>query len=78
MSLQNRRGAFWEFEILISELGSDDTTPDIVQTIVIPEVVDLVYTGDYNLKLILVEEVTIEASVEGGQPFVSPNDTLSI
>ena len=40
----------------------------------IPEVVDLVYTGDLQFEIDpCIEEVTIEASVEGGQPFVSPN-----
>ena len=57
-------------------LGERQTPPhaDIVQTIVIPEVVDLVYTGDLQFEIDpCEEEVTIEASVEGGQPFVSPN-----
>ena len=67
---------FGEFEILISESGgaTDTTSCDVVQTILIPEVVDLVYTGDLQFEIDpCIQEVFIEAFVEGGQPFISPN-----
>ena len=67
---------FGEFEILISESGgtTDTTSCDVVQTVIIPEITPLIYTGDLQFQIDPCEkEVEIEAIIEGGQPFVSPN-----
>ena len=67
---------FGEFEILISQSGSvtDTAVCDANQTIIIPEIAPLEYTGDLQYEIDpCVREVVIEAMVQGGQPFVSPN-----
>ncbi len=67
---------FGEFEILISESGSVTNTAscDANQTIIIPEIAPLEYTGDLLYEIDPCDrEVVIEATVQGGQPFVSPN-----
>ena len=47
---------------------------DAVQTIIIPEIAPLEYTGDLQYEIDpCAREVVIEAVVQGGQPFVSPN-----
>jgi hypothetical protein len=67
---------FGEFEILISQSAAVTNTAacDAVQTIIIPEIAPLEYTGDLQYEIDpCVREVIIEADVQGGQPFVSPN-----
>ena len=67
---------FGEYEILISQTGAATNTQscDAIRSIIIPEIAPVQYTGELSYEIDQCSsEISIEASVQGGQPFVTPN-----